>query len=858
MRCLSLTYHALAGLLLLSIAARPAAAQSPSVELPRVLERVPAEYPADAAAHGVGGTVELRVTVGADGRVDQVTVERSATAELDDAAIAAVRRWRFTPATRDGRALASVIRVPIVFEPPKSDQLAPATAALTNEPPASPPPSPAGPATRPPAEPTGAPALPPPHEDELQVTVRSHSVPPNRGSSDFNVHVGELARVPRRTAAELLQLAPGFHLSNEGGDGHAQQIFLRGFDAREGQDLELSVDGVPINQVGNIHGNGYADLNFIIPETVESLRVLEGPFDPRQGNFAVAGSADYQLGLARRGVTTKYTRGSFQTERLLLLYGPGGESTHTFGAAELYRTNGFGQNRSSRRGSILGQYEGELGRNGSWRVLATGYTVDYASAGVLRDDLVRAGKVGFFDTLDDWQGGNAERWTLAGQIESHTTAAVFSQQLFVVRHAMELRENFTGQLLDPQEPFQLPHTQRGDRIEKRIAGTTIGARGFGRWHGIAHELKQEFEVGYLARGDLVDGTQDRLTSGAAVPYRRELDLTSRTANIGLYADVGLHPAKWLTLRGGLRGELFTYDVLDRCAAQSVRFAATAGFNGDSSCFSQTPDGDYRLPTASIQASGATILPRGTVILGPVRGFSFSASWGKGARSIDPQYVNPLSRTPLVELTAMEGGVLYARTLDKLQLTARSSFFRTHVDRDYVFSQTAGRNTLANGTTRVGWLGAVRAGTRTVDVNTTLTLVRSTFDDTGLLVPYVPSLVSRTDLSWHRDLPWHPNHRLLQGSLAGGFTYVGPRELPYSQRSEALATVDATGTLELAPLELGLVVTNLLDRRYKQGEYFYPSDFGSQSAATLVPARHFTAGAPRTIFLTATLTLGGES
>ena len=127
----------------------------------------------------------------------------------------------------------------------------------------------------------------------------------------------QLAEVPRANASELLKLAPGILLTNEGGEGHAEQVFLRGFDAREGQDIEFTVGGVPINESGNLHGNGYADTHFIIPELVQSLRVVEGPFDPRQGNYAVAGSADYELGLAQRGLTAKLHRGSFGTQRVL-------------------------------------------------------------------------------------------------------------------------------------------------------------------------------------------------------------------------------------------------------------------------------------------------------------------------------------------------------------------------------------------------------------------------------------------------------------------------------------------------------------------------------------------------------------
>src|SRR5262249_39634374 len=112
-----------------------------------------------------------------------------------------------------------------------------------------------------------------------EVKVRGRLPPPSRGASDFNLQLGELGRVPRGNASEMLKLAPGILLTNEGGEGHAEQVFLRGFDAREGQDIEFTMGGVPINESGNLHGNGYADTHFIIPELVERLRVVEGPFD---------------------------------------------------------------------------------------------------------------------------------------------------------------------------------------------------------------------------------------------------------------------------------------------------------------------------------------------------------------------------------------------------------------------------------------------------------------------------------------------------------------------------------------------------------------------------------------------------
>src|SRR5581483_6029294 len=114
------------------------------------------------------------------------------------------------------------------------------------------------------------------------------------------------------------------------------------FDAREGQDIEFSVDGVPVNESGNLHGNGYSDTHFIIPEVIDSIRVVEGPYDPRQGNYAVAGSVDYHLGLGVRGETAAFSVGNFGTYRLLLTWGPKNTGNGTFVAADLYQTNGFG------------------------------------------------------------------------------------------------------------------------------------------------------------------------------------------------------------------------------------------------------------------------------------------------------------------------------------------------------------------------------------------------------------------------------------------------------------------------------------------------------------------------------------
>jgi iron complex outermembrane receptor protein len=830
----------------------------PVVTPPTVLTHVDAVYPPSALAAQRHTDVVLTVTVDADGHVSNVEVTSSGGDDVDQAAELAVRQWTFVPAKRDGRPIASRIRVPFHFAPP-----APAPEVIESPPPTEHelPPQPA--VSGPPA-PRAAPSQPasgvePSTAPATEVTVYGRAQPPSRGASDFTVRVGELALVPRKNASDLLTLAPGIFLSNEGGEGHAEQVFLRGFDAREGQDVEFSVGGVPINESGNLHGNGYADTHFIIPELVKQLRVLEGPFDPRQGNYAVAGSADYELGLDRRGLTAKYTLGSFGTERLLLLYGPAGQASGTFGGAELFKTNGFGQNRDAERGSAMGQYEGRIGELGSYRVTATAYATSYHSAGVIREDDYLAGRVGFFDTLDSRQGGDASRFSVAGDVQTRQGNTTFSQQLFVIDRAMRLRENFTGFLLDVQEPLQTPHPQRGDLIDLEVQELTVGARGSARLAAKAFDQSQELEFGYFARGETTRGTQQRVDDGNGHPYATETDLESKLGDIGLYLDANVRPASWLSVRGGLRGDLFTFDVNNLCAVKDVSRPSRTNPPIDESCLSQENMGRPREPNQRASTASTALLPRVSVLLGPFQKFTLSASYGQGVRSIDPSYITQDVKTPFASIQAYEAGLAYAGSIGDAEFVARSVLFQTKVDRDLIFDQTAGRNIVGVGTTRTGWVGAARITTGFLDESANVTLVRSKYEDTGLAVAYVPGAVLRSDTALFRELPFTLAGDKPRGTLGFGVSYVGPRPLPYGQKSQSIFTVDASAAMTFRHYELGLTVANLLDNRYRLGEYNYPSSWpegNATSQPTLVPMRQFTAGAPRAFYVTFGINFGG--
>ncbi len=881
--------------------AEGAAPSAAGVTPPSVVHHVDPIYPPSALKERKHADVILTVTVDTDGHVSQVAVSKSGGDDLDEAAIVAAQEWTFVPAMRDGKPVASRIKMPFHFAPPAPppelvepaspvDQLpsrpavpaagAAPTSAATSTPSTGT--SSAASSGSGSAPPTAA-AASAQGQNVSEVEVRGRIVRRNLGVADYDVTIGELQAIPRTNASDALKLAPGFLLTNEGGSGHAEQVFLRGFDAHEGQDIEFSVDGVPINDAGNYHGNGYADTHFIIPELIHSVRVLEGPYAPQQGDFAVAGSADYQLGLDRRGLTAQYSVGAFNTQRMLVLYGPADAPAGTFAGAEFYTTNGFGTNRQAKRGTAIGQWEAPLGRSGTLRVSATAYATEYNNAGVVREDDYQAGRVGFYGTEDPNQTGNTStRASLSMTYEGRYKDIEVSQQLFTIYRSMRLRENWTGFLLDVQEPTQEPHDQRGDLIDFHFDEITFGARGFARWDGKAFGLPQEFEGGYFARIDSTHSTQDRIAAGNNQPYLIDADLQSVLGDVGVYLDGNVHFLPWLSLRGGVRADTFLFDVLNNCANQSVDdpSEATAAAQINVSCLSQLEHGNYVEPFLRTSTASADIMPRGTLTVGPIEHVTFTASEGNGVRSVDPGYISQGIGTPFVTVQSRDLGVSYNGEVGDpvtrhffwgetgswaTEISVKSEFFQTHVGEDLIFDPTQGRNTLSSGSTRTGWSGAVRALGSFFDIAANATLVRALFDTTGqcspycgLLVPYVPDLVLRADAAVFSSLPWQLAHQPIRATLGYGVSYVGRRPLPYGQVSDIIAISDASVGLGWTLWNLRLSAQNLFDSKYRLGEYNYASNFQKLlPEPTLAPERLFTAGAPRMVMLTLSATLGGS-
>jgi iron complex outermembrane receptor protein len=811
---------------------------------PKVVDSPPAVYPQGSTEKA---TVVTLVTVDAEGRVTAAEVVESAGAAFDAAALEAVKRWTFQPALRDGTAIPARIRVPFRFEPPP----APAPAVDAGLPPAALEPAPARPVvvSLPPAP--GEETAAEPEGPIEEVTVRG-TRRPNMGTGDFQIELGQLASTVGASAAKALELAPGIVIGNEGGLGHAQQIILRGFNADQGTAVEFTFNGVPINQVSNTDAQGYADLNFLIPEVVREVRVLEGPYDPRQGDFAAAGSADFQLGVVERGIRVSGSYGSFGTARILGVFAPAEERTGTFLAFQYITTNGYGTNRAGTAVSAMGQYEGTLGSKGLWHLLATGYTSQYAMAGVVRQDDVDAGRVGYYGTYDTLLGGNAQTFNLAGDVESPMGPGVFKLQAFLAWRTLRILENFTGYFPPDEPPFPPPGTQ-GQGIQQSYSALTVGSRGSYRISGSWLGQEQGLEFGYYARYDHATPSVARLISGTTTPYALENDTTADVVNLAGYVDVDFRPTSWLRLRGGFRHEYFSYDVLFNCGD-------LGGVAVPDTALATVCAGSGGAPERRTTGAGL-FEPRVTAQVQVTPTVTLSASYGVGAQSLDAQYVS-LPGVPFSEQQAVEGGVLYRRRFTELELTARAVGFYSTLSSDLRFDPELGTAVPTPGTSRVGFVGSTRATGTWFDLLGSVTYVSATDTDSGQLVPLVPAWVARLDGAIYGPFPGVSLFGApLLGKLAGKASFIGSRPVAVGFRAPSTFTLDADATLRWRMVEIGLRAENITNLQYALTPFYDVANFavgGLQPPRQPLAAYNFTAAPPRAFYFTVGLIFGGSS
>lgn len=673
------------------------------------------------------------------------------------------------------------------------------------------------------------------------VDARIHA-PRRSAASDYHLEIEPLRAVPRPSAESLLSLAPGVFLVNHSGTYHASSIYTRGFDAGEGQDVEMRIDGIPINEPSNVHLHGYADSNFLIPETIDAVRFQQGPFDPAQTDFSVAGTARYELGPAQRGLMLRGQYGSFDSRRLLLLWAPAHARRGSFLGVDLRDSAGYGTNRSSSAAMLNGRLELEVARDLVFHVFGAAQLASFAAAGMVRDDDVQLHRLPcadtsdaqFFCTEDPNQGGASQRALLSAGLTWRGAHARFDALLFGGYRDLRVRENFTGMIADA----------RGDGLDEQYRVGTVGLDARYRIEGELFGLLQQLEIGVSARHDSGVTRQLRVRASTGIPYLASFDDDIHVTRVGGHLGADLAFADWLSLRLGARADVFAFDVLDHAFETADRVGP-------------------RLPEQSTTATGVAFSPRGTLRvrlaqLAPdtERGASsleWQTSIGAGTRSSDASRLSEGEFAPFAQVISSETGlVLGAHADPDLSVDARLTGFHTHVDHDLIFDPLAGRNVDQGATSRLGVSAYLDVlAWRWLAVRTSFAYTEAYLGTPGYFdfvtttrLPYVPRWVGRLDAVARQTA--NVDGESILFTIGLGLGWLGERPIPLGQTAPQFALVDAQVSAEWRGIELAILGQNLADTRWQSSVSNFVSWFDDARPASRTPELMYAAGAPLSI------------
>lgn len=641
-----------------------------------------------------------------------------------------------------------------------------------------------------------------------------------QAASEKRIDARTVVALPRRSGDDLLRLVPGLLVSRHGAEGKGVQIFLRGFDAAHGSDLEVTVAGLPVNEASNVHGHGYLDLGFIIPEAVRQIDVRKGSFRADQGPFATAGSLRFDLGVPAelRGARLTYEMGSTFRQRLLAMIAPRAAADETFLALEGMADNGYGQNRTSRRLVALGQVRLPLPEKRLQLVATgTGYIATFGGPSPLPLSDLTAGRIGFYDSYTKDTGGDSARVFAGLRLRYTGDRSSIEALAFAQWRRLALRENFTGSLL---------FTDRGDT--KLQFHQSQGGGGRLRYDT---QLFREtmLRLGLDWRAESIAQHEDQI-DGRGVSFLRNRDLAAMQQLLALHGVLELHPVSFLRLYGGARFDVFMFRVQDLRSQSDVLAQSMQAF--------------------SPRLSATFLLPR-TV--------SLFASYGRGVRPPEARSILGSSVVEHLQLGEYSGKSVELTQSDTIELglraraphgiTLSAAGFGTWIDHEVLFDHVAAVNVALNSTRRLGAeLSISVEPLRWLKLQLDATYTDARFVDSSGPVPGVPwFLGTLSGILWN-----------LRGVSAGlRFTYLSPRPLRYGAVAGGAAILDLNASYRWRFIDVGVQLDNMLAQEWHEGEFHYASWFDKTRPRTEIPSIHIAAGPPFMARATLTFWLDGN-
>lgn len=617
--------------------------------------------------------------------------------------------------------------------------------------------------------------------------------------SELDIHLR-----PINNSQEVLRMVPGLFIGQHAGGGKAEQIFLRGFDLDHGTDINIEVDGIPVNMVSHAHGQGYADLHFVIPELISKVNFNKGPYYADKGNFTTAGFVEFRTKDYLENNFVKLEGGQFNTFRgimgINLLKPEKNRRTRSlYVSAEGSFTRGYFESpQNFRRLNGLIKYHGSLNSQNTLTATLTGFSSQWNASGQIPGRAVENGSIGFYGAIDNTEGGRTSRYNAGLELQTRLkSGGLIRNQVFYSKYFFELFSNFTYYKEDPVN---------GDQIRQKESRDLIGYNGaFQKEYSIGN-IRSESKAGIQIRYDAVKNneltrTKNRLTETKAIMLGdiNELDA-------GAYWSQRFSLTKKLDITGAIRADYFTNRYYDQLASQvsSIRSFIVS-------------------PKLNINY---TLNNRVQLYLYNGRGYHSNdtrvAVQQNGKKTLPPAYGTDL------------GGIFKFGK----KLVVQSALWYLWLDQEFVYVGDEGVVEAGGQTRRYGFDLSVRhevAKYLYADADLSLANSRALHvPKKESYLPLAPGFTSVGGLTYRKE-------KGLNGSLRYRFMNNRPANEDNSVVAKGYFIVDAAINYTAKKWEAGLSIQNLLNAKWKE------TQFNTESRLLNEPANvseiHFTPGTP---------------
>jgi TonB dependent receptor/TonB-dependent Receptor Plug Domain len=595
-----------------------------------------------------------------------------------------------------------------------------------------------------------------------------------QSANQGTVSADDIALRPILRPGEIVENVPGVIVTQHSGSGKANQYFLRGFNLDHGTDLAVSIDGVPVNMPSHAHGQGYADLNFLIPELVQAVDYEKGPYYAQVGDFGSAGAFDIRTYDALPSGLASVEGGSFGYGRAVVADNAALAQGNLLYAAEVEHDDGPWDIADDAR-----KLDGMLRYTvDDVTVTASAYHDIWHSTDQVPDRAIAQGLIDRWGAIDPSDGGATGRYALSASWRGDDARAI----VYALHYDLDLFSDFTYFLDDPVH---------GDQIEQQDNRFVFGGKVSKTWRGelLGHESRTT--LGLDVRNDDIRGGLFHTEDRARLAAEHIDDIVETSASPWIENET--HWTYWFRSVTGLRGDFYAFDVHNIAGGAS---------------------GNRQAALAS---------PKLSLIFGPWDDTEFYLNGGMGFHSNDARGLvatgNPA--TPLPRSKGAEAGI---RTAWLPGLQSAVSLWLLDLKSELVWDGDAGTNTPSGPTRRYGvefsnfytptpWL--------TLDADYAWSHARFTDHETA--GDYVPEALVAT---FDGGVALHD----LGGALAkfsGGLRlrYFGPRPLTQDGTVQSAATTLVYGDIGYAVDERWSVsfdVFNLLNAKASDIDYYYVS------------------------------------